>query len=119
MNTGDKIASSGLDGKRPRFWRNSLYEEPTWVSLAWIMDAALVAGIAIYFAVPLKWLSSSDEALAHVVQRRCAAVPRLASMSAVPLSPGAAPSASTHRSLVGLAAVIVFTLLFVPNSVTL
>jgi hypothetical protein len=51
MNTRDRTASSSLDGQRPPFWRNSLYEEPTWVSLAWIIGPALVAGIAIYFAV--------------------------------------------------------------------
>jgi hypothetical protein len=38
-------------GKRPVFWRSSLYEEPMWVSLAWIIGPALCAGIAIYFVV--------------------------------------------------------------------
>jgi hypothetical protein len=39
------------DGKRAAFWRSSLYEEPTWVSLAWIIGPMLIAGIAIYLAV--------------------------------------------------------------------
>ncbi len=35
----------------PPFWRSSLYEEPMWVSLAWIMGPVLLAGIVIYFVV--------------------------------------------------------------------
>jgi hypothetical protein len=38
-------------GKRRAFWQSSIYEEPAWVSLAWIIGPALCAGVAIYFAV--------------------------------------------------------------------
>jgi hypothetical protein len=51
MNEKRERTSSSLQGKHPAFWRSSLYEEPTWVSLAWIIGPALIAGIAIYFAV--------------------------------------------------------------------
>lgn len=44
-------ASRNIEEKRPAFWRSSVYAEPTWVSLAWIIGPALLAGIAIYFAV--------------------------------------------------------------------
>jgi hypothetical protein len=37
--------------KRPAFWRSSLYEEPAWVSLAWVIGPAFLAGIAIYFVL--------------------------------------------------------------------
>jgi hypothetical protein len=51
MNIKRRDASLRPEGKRPAFWRSSLYEEPTWISLAWIIGPALLAGIAIYFAV--------------------------------------------------------------------
>jgi hypothetical protein len=51
MNAKQKGAILRPEGKRPVFWRSSLYEEPVWVSLAWIIGPALLAGIAIYFAV--------------------------------------------------------------------
>jgi hypothetical protein len=51
MNGKERGNPTGLAGKRPAFWRSSLYEEPTWVSLAWIVGPVLCAGIAIYFAV--------------------------------------------------------------------
>jgi hypothetical protein len=51
MNEKRQRTSSSLKGKYPAFWRSSLYEEPTWVALAWIVGPALIAGIAIYFAV--------------------------------------------------------------------
>lgn len=44
-------ASGNIVQKRPAFWRSSLYAEPTWVSLAWIIGPGLLAGVAIYFAV--------------------------------------------------------------------
>lgn len=46
-----KEQKSALINKSPPFWRNSLYEEPTWVSLAWTLGPVLVAGILIYFVV--------------------------------------------------------------------
>jgi hypothetical protein len=51
VNPNRKEALLSREGKRQAFWRSSLYEEPVWVSLAWIIGPALVAGIAIYFAV--------------------------------------------------------------------
>lgn len=40
-----------VEDKRLRFWRNSTYDEPVWVSLAWIIVPLLVAGILIYAVV--------------------------------------------------------------------
>jgi hypothetical protein len=37
------------EAKRLPPWKSSLYEEPTWVSLAWIIGPMLFAGVAIYF----------------------------------------------------------------------
>lgn len=51
MDAKQKGALSNLHGKRHAFWRGSLYEEPAWVSLAWIIGPVLLAGIAIYLAV--------------------------------------------------------------------
>ena len=51
MNAKRKEALLNPEGKRPAFWRSSLYEEPVWVSLGWILGPAFLAGIAIYFAV--------------------------------------------------------------------
>ena len=51
MNAKEKGALLGVDGKRQAPWRSSLYEEPMWVSLAWVIGPTLFAAIAIYFAV--------------------------------------------------------------------
>lgn len=51
MNAKDKGVLIGPDGKRPPPWKSSLYDEPAWVSLAWIIGPVLFAGVAIYFAV--------------------------------------------------------------------
>jgi hypothetical protein len=51
MNSKRTDAVLSPEDKRAAFWRSSLYEEPAWVSLAWIIGPALLAGIAIYFAV--------------------------------------------------------------------
>ena len=51
MNAKEKGSLIGPEGKRPAPWKSSLYEEPTWVSLAWILGPMLFAGVAIYFAV--------------------------------------------------------------------
>lgn len=51
MNVKQKDALLSPERKRPVFWRSSLYEEPMWVSLAWMIGPALLAGIAIYLAV--------------------------------------------------------------------
>lgn len=51
MNARQTGALIGPDGKRPPPWKSSLYEEPTWVSLAWIIGPLSFAAVAIYFAV--------------------------------------------------------------------
>lgn len=51
MNAKQRGALLSPEGKRQAFWRSSLYEEPMWASLAWVIIPALLAGIAIYFAV--------------------------------------------------------------------
>lgn len=40
-----------LEGKRVKFWRSSTYDEPTWVSLAWIIIPLLLAGLGIYVVI--------------------------------------------------------------------
>lgn len=50
MNAREKSALIGPEGKRAP-WRSSLYEEPLWLSLAWIIGPTLIAGVLIYFAV--------------------------------------------------------------------
>jgi hypothetical protein len=40
-----------LDGKRVGFWRSSTYDEPTWVSLAWLVIPLLIAATLIYIIV--------------------------------------------------------------------
>jgi hypothetical protein len=42
---------SRLERKRAAFWRSSTYEEPTWVSLAWIIGPLLTAGILLYIVI--------------------------------------------------------------------
>lgn len=51
MNEKRDARSLRHAGRPPAFWRSSIYEEPVWVSLAWIIIPALLAGIAIFFAV--------------------------------------------------------------------
>jgi hypothetical protein len=51
MNAKEKASLIGPEGKRPAPWRSSLYEEPMWVSIAWILGPVLFAGIAIYLSV--------------------------------------------------------------------
>ena len=41
----------GPEGKRLAPWRSSLYEEPMWVSLAWVLGPLVAAVLGIYFAV--------------------------------------------------------------------
>jgi hypothetical protein len=41
----------GSDGKRRAGWRSSLYEEPLWVSVAWVVGPILLAASGIYFAI--------------------------------------------------------------------
>ena len=37
--------------KRAAYWRGSIYEEPTWVSLAWILCPLIIAATVIYVGV--------------------------------------------------------------------
>ena len=50
MALDDKNSLLHAAGKYP-WWRSSLYEEPVWVSLAWILGPLVVALGAMYFAV--------------------------------------------------------------------
>jgi hypothetical protein len=51
MNAKENGSLIGPDGKRPAAWKSSLYDEPNWVSLAWIIGPMLFAGVAIYLSV--------------------------------------------------------------------
>jgi hypothetical protein len=51
MNAKENGSLIGPEGKRPPPWKSSLYDEPTWVSLAWIIGPMLFAGVAIYLSV--------------------------------------------------------------------
>ena len=51
MNAKGKGALIGPEGKRPPPWKSSLYEEPAWVSLAWILAPILIAALLLYFAI--------------------------------------------------------------------
>jgi hypothetical protein len=51
MNEKNKATLIGHDGKRQAPWKSSLYEEPLWVSVAWILGPVLFAGAAIYLSV--------------------------------------------------------------------
>jgi hypothetical protein len=51
MNAKDKGSLIGPGEKVPAGWRSSLYDEPMWLSVAWIVGPALLAAIGIYFAV--------------------------------------------------------------------
>jgi hypothetical protein len=51
MNAKDNASLIGPEGKRPAPWRNSLYAEPAWVSVAWIMVPIVIAALVIYFAL--------------------------------------------------------------------
>ena len=51
MNAQKSASVIGPQGKRPKFWRSSIYEEPVWVSVAWIAGPVVFAAIAIYFVL--------------------------------------------------------------------
>ena len=52
MNSPQKnVAIIKQLGDRASSWRSSLYEEPLWVSIAWIVGPVTLAGIAIFYAV--------------------------------------------------------------------
>jgi hypothetical protein len=51
MTTADKSAPSPALHKQTSSWRSSLYEEPTWVTLAWIVIPVAFASVAIFFAM--------------------------------------------------------------------
>jgi hypothetical protein len=50
MAIDDKNSVLHAAGKHP-WWRSSLYEEPIWLSLAWILGPLTMALVAMYFAV--------------------------------------------------------------------
>ncbi len=51
MNAREKAPLISPAGKRLAPWKSSLYEEPLWKSVAWLVGPALIAAIAIYFVV--------------------------------------------------------------------
>ena len=51
MNEKASGALIGPDEKRPAGWRSSLYSEPMWVSVAWLLGPIAVGAIGIFFAV--------------------------------------------------------------------
>jgi hypothetical protein len=52
MSSADKSGALHDLGKHVNpWWRSSLYEEPVWVSVAWIIGPLLIAGSAIYLAI--------------------------------------------------------------------
>jgi hypothetical protein len=51
MNAKEKGALIAPEGKRPPPWKSSLYEEPTWVSLAWILGPVLIAALVLFFVI--------------------------------------------------------------------
>jgi hypothetical protein len=51
MNVKEKSALIGPDSERPPPWKSSIYREPNWVALAWILGPVLFAAVAIYFSI--------------------------------------------------------------------
>lgn len=51
MNAREKAPLIAAEGKRLPPWKSSLYEEPVWKSVAWLVGPVLCAAIAIYLAV--------------------------------------------------------------------
>jgi hypothetical protein len=53
MSSADKSSSPLHDLAKhgSPWWRSSLYQEPVWVSVAWIIGPLLVAALAMYLAV--------------------------------------------------------------------
>ena len=49
--SSDRALPAGLQTEQASSWRSSLYAEPTWVSVAWIVIPMALAGIAIFFAM--------------------------------------------------------------------
>jgi hypothetical protein len=51
MNARENAPVISPEGKRLAAWKSSLYEEPLWKSVAWLLGPVLCAAIGIYFAV--------------------------------------------------------------------
>ena len=51
MAIDHKTSSALHQADKHPWWRSSLYEEPVWVSLAWILGPLSVALLAAYFAI--------------------------------------------------------------------
>lgn len=51
MNSREKGGLIGPDEKPPAAWRSSLYDEPVWVSVAWIVGPSLLALVGVYLAL--------------------------------------------------------------------
>lgn len=50
MNTSKKSSPKAL-GQGDSSWRSSLYEEPVWISVAWVVGPVALAALAILFAL--------------------------------------------------------------------
>jgi hypothetical protein len=51
MNAREKAPLISPGGRPPAPWKSSLYEEPLWKSVVWLVGPMLFAAVAIYFAV--------------------------------------------------------------------
>lgn len=51
MNSSQKKAAPKPLGQGASSWRSSLYEEPLWVSLAWVLGPVALAALGILFAL--------------------------------------------------------------------
>jgi hypothetical protein len=51
MNSEEKGPQLEPLGKRLSPWRSSLYEEPVWVSLVWIIGPLAVAAVGVFLAM--------------------------------------------------------------------
>jgi len=51
MAIDEKMSSALQHANKHPWWRSSLYEEPIWLSLAWILGPLTMALVAMYFAV--------------------------------------------------------------------
>ncbi len=51
MATDEKSSPLLPAGSHPPWWRSSLYKEPVWLSLVWLLVPLALASIVLYLAV--------------------------------------------------------------------
>jgi hypothetical protein len=51
MATDEKISPLLPEGTRAPWWRSSLYKEPVWVSLVWLLVPVCLVTVTLYFAL--------------------------------------------------------------------